>query len=83
MFLSIYLPKGATAAPKMSIELYAGGASAGQLPIELPAPDPSGRIQYTGRIPLDAFPPGDYELKALVSDGVTKAMRSERFSVQP
>ena len=83
MFLAIYLPKGVTAAPKMSIELYAGGASAGQLPIELPAPDPSGRIQYTGRIPLDAFPPGDYELKALVSDGVTKAMRSERFSVQP
>ena len=83
MFLSIYLPKGATTAPKMSIELYAGGASAGQLPIELPAPDPSGRIQYTARIPLDAFPPGEYELKAMVTDGVTKAMRFEHFSVQP
>jgi len=60
-----------------------GGTPAGQLPIQLPAPDQNGRIQYTGTIPLDAFPPGEYELKATVSDGVTKAMRSERFTVQP
>jgi hypothetical protein len=67
----------------MSIELAQAGQSLGQLPIQLPAPDQNGRIQYTGTIPLDAFPPGEYELKATVSDGVTKAMRSERFTVQP
>jgi hypothetical protein len=83
MFITIYPAKGATAAPKMSIELYMAGSPAGQLPIQLPAPDATGRIQYTGIIPLDAFPPGEYELKATVSDGVTKAMRSERFTVQP
>src|SRR5262249_49638089 len=66
MFLTIYLPKGATASPKMSIELDQGGQALGQLPIQLPAADPAGRIQYTGTIPLDAFPPGNYELKAMV-----------------
>jgi VWFA-related protein len=83
MFLTIYPPKGSTAAPKMSIELDQAGQPLGQLPIQLPAPDQNGRIQYTGTIPLDAFPPGEYELKAMVTDGVTKAMRSERFTVQP
>ena len=83
MFVTIYPAKNSTASPKMTIELYMGGSPAGQLPIQLPAPDQIGRIQYTGTIPLDAFPPGEYELKATVSDGVTKAMRSERFTVQP
>ena len=83
MFITIYPPKGMTASPKMSIELAQAGQALGQLPVQLPAPDQNGRIQYTGTIPLDAFPPGEYELKATVSDGVTKAMRSERFTVQP
>ena len=83
MFLTIYPPKGSTTAPKMSIELAQAGQPLGQLPVQLPAPDQTGRIQYTGIIPLDAFPPGEYELRATVSDGVTKAMRAERFSVQP
>lgn len=83
MFLTIYPAKGSTTAPKMSIELAQAGQPLGQLPIQLPAPDQSGRIQYTGTIPLDAFPPGEYELKASVTDGVTKATRSEHFTVQP
>ena len=83
MFLTIYPPRGSTTAPKMSIELAQAGQHLGQLPITLPAPDLNGRIQYTGTIPLDPFPPGEYELKATVSDGVTKAVRSERFTVQP
>ena len=80
MFLTIYPGKG-SGAPKMSIELAQKGQALGQLPIQLPAPDQSGRIQYTGTIPLDAFPPGEYELKAMVTDGTTKATRSERFTV--
>lgn len=83
MFLTIYQAKGATAAAKMIIELDQAGQPLGQLPVQLPAADQSGRIQYTGTIPLDAFPPGEYELKATISDGVTKAMRSEHFRVQP
>ena len=82
MFLTIYPPKS-SATPKMTIELAQAGQPLGQLPIQLPAPDQNGRIQYTGIIPLDAFPPGEYELKATVTDGTTKATRSERFTVQP
>ena len=83
MFLTIYPAKGSTTAPKMSIELAQAGQPLGQLPIQLPAPDQTGRIQYTGAIAIGALPPGEYELKATVSDGATKAMRSEHFTVQP
>ena len=83
IFVTIYPARNSTAAPKMTIELYMGGSPAGQLPITLPPPDQTGRIQYTGTIPIDAFPLGEYELKATVTDGVTKAMSSERFTVQP
>jgi VWFA-related protein len=83
LFVTIYPATGSTAVPKMTIELYQSGRPLGQLPVELPAPDPSGRIQYTGTIPIDAFPLGEYELKATVSDGVTKAIRSARLTVQP
>jgi len=82
-FITAYLPKGATATPKMTIELDQGGRALGQLPMDLPAPDQNGRIQYTGTLPLDAFPPGEYELKASITDAVTKATRSVRFVVQP
>ncbi len=83
IFVTSYPAKNSTAAPKMTIELYMGGSPAGQLPVQLPAQDQNGRIQYTGTIPIDAFPPGEYELKAMVTDGVTKTTRSERFTVQP
>ena len=83
MFVTIYAAKGATAPPKMTIELYLEGKPAGQLPVQLPAPDKDGRIQYTGTIPLDAFPPGNYELKAKATDGVTEVTRSAIFTVAP
>jgi co-chaperonin GroES (HSP10) len=81
MFLTIYPGTGSGASPKMSIEL-AQKAAPGSLPTNCRHPIKAG-IQYTGTIPLDAFPPGEYELKAMVTDGTTKAMRSERFTVQP
>jgi len=82
MFMTVYAAKGA-GAPKMSIELSQAGKPLGQLPVQLPAADAQGRIQYTGTIPLDAFPAGEYDLKAIVSDGSGTATRSEHFTVQP
>ena len=67
----------------MILEIYQNDKPLGQLPVELPAPDKDGRIQYTGTIPLDAFTPGDYELRAIISDGPSKTIRLARFTVQP
>ncbi len=55
LFVTIYAPK--ESAPKMRLEFAQGGRNLGGVPVELPAPDATGRIQYTGIIPLDVFPP--------------------------
>jgi VWFA-related protein len=81
LFVTVYAPQGS--APKMRLEFAQGGHTLGGVPVELPAPDPTGRIQYTGIIPLDVFPPGDYELKAVVTDGANTATSSERFTIKP
>jgi hypothetical protein len=37
--------------------------------VELPPVDAQGRIQYTGTLPTNAFPAGNYEFKAMVTQG--------------
>ena len=83
LFVTIYAPKGSAAAPKMRLEFAQGGRALGGVPVELPAPDQAGRIQYTGVIPIDIFPPGDYELKAVVTNGASTATSSGRFTIKP
>jgi VWFA-related protein len=56
--------------PKMTLQILQDGVSLGELPAELPAADPQGRIQYTGTLPTNAFAPGKYELKVLLTQGV-------------
>jgi len=83
LLLTVYPAKGSSTTPRMSIEFDQGGKSLGQLPVELPAPDKNGRIQYTGTIPLDAFPAGEYGLIATVTDGASTTIRTGHFTVQP
>lgn len=83
LFLTAYVPPGAASVAKLTFEVLQAGRTVGQLSSELPAPDQAGRIQYASSISLDKLQPGDYEIKALVTHGATKAMRSERFTVQP
>lgn len=83
IFVTIYPPRGATAAPKLSLEISQNGVAAGHLSYNLPAPDQSGRIQYASAIPLDKFQPGEYQLKITVQEGTLTAVRSELVRVTP
>jgi VWFA-related protein len=81
-FFDVYPAKTTTSAPKLTIELLANGASQVTLPAELGPRDGSGRIQYASAFPLDAFPPGRYELKITVTDGKDTVSRSVGFAVE-
>jgi hypothetical protein len=83
IFLTAYGPPGKPAAPKMLLEIIQGGRTVGQFSNTLPDPDQSGRIQYASAISLARLQPGDYELRATVSDGLSNAVRTERFVIQP
>ncbi|HEU4387992.1 MAG TPA: hypothetical protein VFV34_09365, partial [Blastocatellia bacterium] len=80
--LTVYVPKGSSEKPSLMIELRQKGSALGQIPAELPPADDAGRIQYSGRLPLENFPPGQYELRMSVKSGATSVTRSVTFSVE-
>src|SRR5262249_13592318 len=80
-YFTVYVSKTAASAPKVSIEIVRGQKAMARLDPVLPAPDPSGRIQYANAIPLDAFQTGEDELKGTVNDGKDSVTRYETFSV--
>ncbi len=81
-FFTIYMPPGATASPKLLIELRRGGRALAQIPAQPNAPDARGRIQYVAGLPLENIPAGEYELKVIVEDGKTTLTRSGFFSIE-
>ena len=81
-FLTIYVPKGTSGATGLVIELAQGGTALGQLPVQLPAADDAGRIQYSGALPLQNIPPGQYVLKMIVRNGSATVTRSASFTVE-
>ena len=66
LYFVAYVPKGQPA-PSAQLTISKGGTLIGQAPIQLPAPDATGRIPYTANLPLSSFPPGHYEAEIQVT----------------
>ena len=81
-FFTVYTTQGATAPPKLVIEVRQAGKTLASMPAQLSAPDAQGRIQYVAGLPLESIPPGAYELKVRVDDGKSSVSRSAAFSVE-
>ncbi|HEY6328205.1 MAG TPA: VWA domain-containing protein [Blastocatellia bacterium] len=82
-FCTIYPAKGTSAPPTLDIKILQGGAAVFDKPASAGQPDTSGRIQYAGALPLDAFPPGDYVLQITAADEHASTSRQTHFTVQP
>jgi len=80
-YFTVYVSRSTTSAPKLSIEIVRSQKAMVKIDPALPPPDQSGRIQYANALALDAFLPGEYELKVTVNDGKDSVTRSETFSV--
>jgi VWFA-related protein len=74
-FFSLYLARGG-AAPEAVLDLIQNGKALGQIPLPLAAADSTGRIQQTGRVPIDQLAPGTYELRVAVKQGSTQIART-------
>lgn len=79
-YFAIY-PAAGAAAPQSSLELLRDGKLVAQMPMPLAAPDGGGRIQQTGRLPLEQLTPGTYDLRAVVSQGASRLVRSTLLRV--
>ena len=74
-FFTIY-PGAAKAAPVAALELLQNGKLLAQLPLQLDAPDASGRIQELGRLPISELPAGTYELRGVAKQGAEQVYGS-------
>lgn len=81
-YLTAYVRRGVSVAPKLVVELMQQHRSLGSAALELPKPDATGRIQYASDLPVDKLPVGEYELKVTVNDGESIASRVEHFSIR-
>ena len=63
-------------APESTIELLFNGNPVAQIPMPLAPADSTGRIQQVGRLPISELAPGTYELRAIVSQGTDRVVRS-------
>jgi VWFA-related protein len=83
-FFTAYPAQGAKQpALKSTVEILQQRRSLGQATVELPAPDPTGRVQFASALPIGQLQPGEYELRVTVSDGTVRASRTEPFTVRP
>lgn len=82
-YFTAYPAAGSTAPLKATVEIRQGQQSIGRIPVDLPAADATGRVQFASALPIENFKPGDYELRVTVTDGATQSTRSQSFTVQP
>lgn len=82
-YFNVYTAKGATEAPKLTLEVLQNNKSVAKVPLKLGPPDAKGRIQYASALPLDSLNPGAYELKISVSDAKSAVSRSASFALEP
>jgi len=80
-YFTVYLPTGAAAKPKLTVELIREGHTLAQIPGELPDADALGRCQFVSGLPLDKIPAGSYELKITVSGETGTISRSRSFTL--
>ena len=81
--LTFYFSFYATPADDSSatLELLHSGRSIASVPIDLPQPLPEGRVQHLGKLPVDKFPPGTYELRLQLRTGDQEQLRTAFFTI--
>ena len=81
-YFAIYPVPGGPALESI-IELALNGKLVAQIPMPVPGPDSSGRVQQVGRLPLDQIAPGTYELRAIVKQGASQVANSVLVRIEP
>ena len=80
-YFVVYPAAGGT--PTAMLSLLSAGKVLAEAPLELAAADAKGRIPQVSRIPLEALPPGTYELRIAVKQGTQTAAQGMTFRLAP
>jgi VWFA-related protein len=79
-FVTVY-PEAGAAPPQAVLQLLDSGKPVAEQPLTLPAADAQGRIQQTGRLPVDQLAPGTYELRVVIQQGSTRLTRTTMLRI--
>ena len=77
-YFAVY-PAAGGAAVDARIELLRNGQLLASVPMPVGQADESGRIQVSGRLPLEPLERGTYDLRAVVTQGAHQMVRSTTF----
>ncbi len=68
-----YPDRARTEKVQLTLQFLQNGLAVSQAQIDLPAADAQGRIPYLATVPSESLQPGDYEVRAVVSQGDSAA----------
>ncbi len=80
-YFVVYTVPGA-GQPSLSLAFFQNGQALGEMKAALGAADKEGKIPYIAPIPGQNFTPGQWEMKATVTQGAQVAQESIKFTVQ-
>lgn len=72
---------GSAAAPTATLDILHSGGSLASTPLELPRAAAGERIQHVGRLPIEKFPAGTYELRLRLRTGNEEQLRTTFFTI--
>jgi len=80
-FVVLYPDSRSREAVTLHAELRRQGTMVGEVPIAVPAPEPSGEIRYIGFMPTKTFRAATYQLRLVARQGQAVATEEASFSV--
>jgi VWFA-related protein len=82
-FYFVAYPASGGTPVQATLQLASNGQKLAEAPLELAAASPDGRVVQVSRIPIEALPPGTYELRVSVRQGSVSATRGVTFRLVP
>jgi VWFA-related protein len=67
--------------PAVTLDILHSGQTLASVPVALSLPIPLGRVQHLGKLPIDGFPSGTYELRLRLRSGATEEVRNAFFTI--
>jgi hypothetical protein len=72
---------GSAATPSATLDILHSGGSLASTPLELPRAASGERVQHVGKLPIDKFPAGTYELRLRLRTGNEEQLRTTFFTI--
>ncbi len=82
-YFVVYPEVGSAEQPRLVLELSRDGSPVAAVSPDLPPPNERGEIPYVASLPMSGFEAGQYELRAIVTQGAAAVEERTVFTINP